>query len=173
MGAGSLRCAGNDNGCAVAGADAAGAWSAHIRRSREGYDRGYVEEFVEQGRWVIVTAAASAHVRTALRDKAFDEASSRGQALTLGDGVAYAERRLLAQSGHSLICPSPLSANSGLMHRNKKGAIRSPRRRVRAICPEWSCKRVPSSAHFALDAASKVRRAPGTADGERRDAADH
>src|SRR6266849_9161130 len=49
MGAGSLRRAGNDNGCAVAGADAAGAWSAHIRRSREGSDRGYLEEFVEQG----------------------------------------------------------------------------------------------------------------------------
>src|SRR5439155_23167775 len=49
-----LRRAGNDNGCAVAGADAAGAWSAHIRRSREGSDRGYLEEFVEQGRWVIV-----------------------------------------------------------------------------------------------------------------------
>lgn len=47
MGAGSLRCAGNDNGCAVAGADAAGARSAHIRRSREGSDRGYLEEFVE------------------------------------------------------------------------------------------------------------------------------
>jgi len=38
-----------------------------------------------------VTAAASAHVRTALGDKAFEEASSRGLALTLGDAVAYAE----------------------------------------------------------------------------------
>jgi len=35
-----------------------------------------------------VTAAASVHVQTALGDKAFDEASSRGLALPLGDGVA-------------------------------------------------------------------------------------
>ena len=94
MGAGFLRCAGNDNGCAVAGADATRARGAHIRRSREGSDGGYLEEFVEQGRWVIVTAAASVHVRTALGDKAFDEASSRGLALTLGDGVAYAENQV-------------------------------------------------------------------------------
>jgi hypothetical protein len=39
-----------------------------------------------------VTAAASVHVRTALGDKAFDEAPSRGLALTLGDAVAYAEK---------------------------------------------------------------------------------
>jgi hypothetical protein len=77
----------------VAGADAAGGGSAHIRRSGEGSDRGYLEEFVEQGRWVIVTAAASAHVRTALGDKAFDGDPSRGLALTLGDAVAYAENQ--------------------------------------------------------------------------------
>jgi len=41
-----------------------------------------------------VTAAASAHVRAALGDKAFDEAPSRGRALTLGDAVAYAENHL-------------------------------------------------------------------------------
>jgi hypothetical protein len=29
-----------------------------------------------------------------LGDKAFDEAASRGQALTLGDGVAYAENQV-------------------------------------------------------------------------------
>src|SRR5258707_4263512 len=81
MGAGFLRCEGNDNGCAVAGADATRARGAHIRRSHEGSDGGYLEEFVEQGRWVIVTAAASVHVRTAWGDKAFDEASSRGLAL--------------------------------------------------------------------------------------------
>jgi hypothetical protein len=78
----------------VAGADAAGARSAHIRRSREGSDRGYLEEFVEQARWVIVTAPVSVHVRTALGDKAFDEAPSRGLALTLGDAVAYAENHV-------------------------------------------------------------------------------
>ena len=38
--------------------------------------------------------SVSVHVRTALGDKAFDEASSRGQALTLGDGVAYAENQV-------------------------------------------------------------------------------
>ena len=38
-----------------------------------------------------MTAAASAHVRTALGDKAFDEAPSRGLALTLGDAVAHAD----------------------------------------------------------------------------------
>jgi hypothetical protein len=43
-----------------------------------------------------VTAAASVHVRIALDDKAFDEAPSRGLALTLGDAVAYAEREALA-----------------------------------------------------------------------------
>ena len=59
MGAESLRCAGNDNGCAVARADAARARSAHIRRSREGSVRGYLEEFVEQGQWLIVTAATA------------------------------------------------------------------------------------------------------------------
>jgi hypothetical protein len=41
-----------------------------------------------------VTAAASAHVRAALGDKAFDEAPSRGLALTLGNAVASAENRL-------------------------------------------------------------------------------
>ena len=51
------------------------------------------EEFVEQGRLAIVTAAASAHVRTALGDKAFDGDPSRGLALTLGDAVAYAENQ--------------------------------------------------------------------------------
>ena len=77
----------------MAGADATGARSAHIRRSREESDGGYLEEFVEQGRWVIVTAAASAHVRTALGDKAFDGDPSRGLALTLGDAIAYAENQ--------------------------------------------------------------------------------
>jgi hypothetical protein len=39
-----------------------------------------------------VTAAASVHVRTALGDKAFDEA--HGLALTLGDAVAHAENQV-------------------------------------------------------------------------------
>jgi hypothetical protein len=77
----------------VTEADAAGGGSAHIRRSREGSDTGYLEDFVEQRKWVIVTAAASAHVRTALGDMAFDGAPSRGLALTLGDVVAYAENQ--------------------------------------------------------------------------------
>jgi hypothetical protein len=41
-----------------------------------------------------VTAAASAHVRIALGDKAFDEASSRDLVLTLGDAVADAENQM-------------------------------------------------------------------------------
>src|SRR5258706_9397711 len=110
MGAGSLRCAGNDNGCAVAGADAAGARSAHIRRSREGSDRGYLGEFVEQGQWVSVTAAASVHVRTALGDKAFDEASSRGLALTLGDAVAYAENQVRAALAGTTRCGADIQS---------------------------------------------------------------
>ena len=41
-----------------------------------------------------MTAAASAHVRTALGDNAFEEASSPGPALTLGDAVAYTESQV-------------------------------------------------------------------------------
>ena len=41
-----------------------------------------------------MTAPVSVHVRTALGDKAFDEAPSRGLALTLGDAVAYAENHV-------------------------------------------------------------------------------
>jgi hypothetical protein len=48
-----------------------------------------------------VTAAASAHVRTALGDKAFEEASSRGLALTLGDVVAYAKNQVRERSQRS------------------------------------------------------------------------
>jgi hypothetical protein len=41
-----------------------------------------------------VTAAASVHVRTTFCEKAFQEAWSRGLALTLGDAVAYAENQV-------------------------------------------------------------------------------